>query len=909
VSLADVERAIAIGDPQLAELTCRYLAQGDAEAGRDELDPDGRAGGDDAYVDVEVPDGVATIETLRGLRRTLPRKTATERKLARREAFDAAERSAFAPPRLRLGRALVAVYETGDEPGRAALLEVFERGTMKWGVWQAAKHIYKLAEARHDAAMFGVLAYRFDAMAVTEHAKHELSTGTLVYLRKRAWRYLRLLGNASLDAYPTWAVEVLRHYPEQFKAASWVASHIFNPKAVVARGGQYLNLVTDDVAFAAARGHAGAWKLSPAPLLRLLEVASNDVVCEFAIRSLRVDHALALRAIEPAWLAQLGRRSLPAIHRFVVQLLRDSPDFHQSKLRALGLHDMVLALLASPANEARAYALEYAAAHAADADLPVDELVRLVELSYPDTARFAAARLEQRAAKDLGLPTLLRLLGHGQAPWAAGKLAQGFAPTDITAAQFVDTMLRSPAHVTALIKLYNDARAVIPAGHWTALLDDRRSENYAYRNLVNTALGELAKRAAKEIGVAWLQRAVEDRRRTQVVARWLDAGMLSGDDLDVDWLRGLVAKPRLRAIALKLLGDRQRVAPSRVGMDWLLELTRSPEAELATFAQRMLLESFEPADLGGVPRLWELATGKVEATRAFAALYLRAHHPEAGPRTPEAKALGIKPRLGHDAYAQAIVRPLLDDDRADVRRLAAIIASEELARWGDPQLVYALAASPHREPRALASEWLLGLVTEGAARKLPAAWLDAARVFALAEAPHAQTREGALTLIRRLYDQIGDATRLAWLMDSPDRDVRLFAVRLFWDRHRPASGYVPRKQVGAPKGGERFADLDALRRFLRVVMFGLPPGRMPVREPLAEGAPAPERPLAATVAKRRLIETLRDAALTDVDLARAIAPVLGELSHSVAKGEWQASVQALVALRARHGELPAGAVA
>jgi hypothetical protein len=882
VSLADVERAIAIGDPQLGELTCRYLAQDDPEPGRDELDPDGNAGGDDAHVEVEVPDGAATLVSLRGIRSGLSRKTATERKLTRQGAFDAAERSAFAPPRLRLGRVLIALYERGDEAGRAALLDIFERGTMKWGVWQAAKHVYKLAEARHDAAMFGVLAYRFDAMPATEHVRTELSAGTLVYLRKRAWRYLRLLGNASLDAFPTWAVEVLRHYPEKASPPSW----LYQP----------------------TRG--AAWKLSPAPLLMLLEVAANERICEFAITALRADHALALRATEPAWIAQLGRRPLPAIHRFVVQLLRDSPDFHQSKLRALGLHDTVLALLASPANEARAYALEYAAAHAPD--IAIDELVRLVELSYPDTAKFAAARLEQRTAKELGLATLLRLLGHGNAPWAAGKLAQGFAPTDITAAQFVETMLRSPAHVTALVKLYNDARAVIPAGHWTAVLDDRRSDNSAFRNLVNAALTELAKRTAQEIGVAWVQRAVEDRRRTQVVARWLDAGMLSGDDLDVDWLRGLVAKPRLRAIALKLLGDRRRVAPARVGMDWLLELTRSPEAELATFAQRMLLESFEPADLGGVPRLWELATGKVEAVRAFAALYLRAHHPDAGPRTPEAKALGIKPRLGHDAYAQAIVRPLLDDDRADVRKLAATIASEELARWGDPQLVYTLAASPHREPRALASEWLLGLVTEGAARKPPAQWLDAARVFALAEAPHAQTREVALTLVRRLYDQIGDATRLAWLMDSPDRDVRLFAVRLFWDRHRPsstASGYVPRKQVGAPTGGERFADLDALRRFLRVVMFGLPPGRMPVREALAEGAPAPERPLAATVAKRRLIETLRDVAITDVELARAIAPVLGELSHSVAKGEWQASLQALVALRARHGELPAGAVA
>ena len=43
---------------------------------------------------------------------------------------------------------------------------------------------------------------------------------------------------------------------------------------------------------------------------------------------------------------------------------------------------------------------------------------------------------------------------------------------------------------------------------------------------------------------------------------------------------------------------------------------------------------------GGVERVWELATGKKqpEAVRVFAATYLKAHHPDLGPRLPEAKA-------------------------------------------------------------------------------------------------------------------------------------------------------------------------------------------------------------------------------------------------------------------------------
>jgi hypothetical protein len=222
--------------------------------------------------------------------------------------------------------------------------------------------------------------------------------------------------------------------------------------------------------------------------------------------------------------------------------------------------------------------------------------------------------------------------------------------------------------------------------------------------------------------------------------------------------------------------------------------------------------------------------------------------------------------------------------------------------------VYQLAGAARPEPRALGGELLLGVLVEGDARRVPAAWLDGRRLFELAESMHKASREVALTLIRRLYDRVGGAERLAWLMDSTERDVRLFAVRLFWDRHRPKpwpAGFVPRKEAGAAIGTERFADLAALRQFARVVLFGLPPGRIGERDPLIEGAPRPERALPASIAKRRLIEAMRDIALEDVELAKAIMPVFGEFAESTAKGEWHASVQALTALRAHHPDLSA----
>jgi hypothetical protein len=948
--LGDIERAIAARDPGLGELIVRYLAQPDPEDGRGELSPTADDDGeDDDAPAVDVPAGAFTLDRLQAAvsPRGLANRTATERKLARREAFAAAEGSPFAPPRLRLGKLLIELYERGDPEGRAALLHVFAAGTMKWGAWQAAKLIYKRAEDRHDAALYGVLAYRFDAMPRTPHAGGELGAGTLLYLRRRAWRYLRLLGQAVPDAYPVFAVEVLRHYPADVDghAASWVAAQIWGHGALAgARGSAAFGPPAQGDPMQ-LRAFPAAWKLSPAPLLRLLEAAVNDLVCDWAIRCLRADHPLALRAVEPAWLARLGRRPVAAIHGFVVALLRDSPELHQSKLRELGLHDVVLGFLRSPSAEARAYALEYAAAHAPD--LAIDDLVELVEQGAEEVVKFAAARLDAVPPQQIGLGRLLRLLGSALAAWAAARLAQGFSPGDVDAAQFVDAAARGTGAFNLLIKLYHDKQVAIPARLWTALLDDPRFKagDWRLRSIVQGALTELGKRTAREIGVAWIQASLEDRTRTEAVARWLDAGMLSGDELDVEWLKGLVGKPRLRPIALKLLADRRRVAPARVGLGWLLELARSGDAELAGFAQRMLLESFEPADFApgrdqaaGVARLWELASGpkSPEPVRGFAATYLKAHHPDLGPRLAEARALGIKPRLDHDAYAMAVVRPLLFDARADVRRLAVAVTGEEIVGWGDPELVYELAGAASREPRALGCELLLELIaaggpldatggagtgagprdaTRGGVNALASPvhrgrasplWIHGRRLFQLAESPHQAAREVALTLIRRLYEQVGGAERLAWLMDSPEREVRLFAVRLFWDRHRPRpwpADYAPRKPVGAGAVGRaRFADLAALRQFARVVLFGLPPGRLGERDPIVEGAPRPERALPASVAKRRLIEALRDVALEEVELARAIAPVLGELTVSIAKGEWQASLQALTALRARHAE-------
>jgi hypothetical protein len=178
--------------------------------------------------------------------------------------------------------------------------------------------------------------------------------------------------------------------------------------------------------------------------------------------------------------------------------------------------------------------------------------------------------------------------------------------------------------------------------------------------------------------------------------------------------------------------------------------------------------------------------------------------------------------------------------------------------------------------------------------------LDAARVFAMTESLKKSTREVGIELILKHYGRIGGPTRLGWLMQSADREVRMFAVRILWEKHRPRNlpaGWQPKGAKSAPiEDAGRFEDGEALKKFLRQVLFGVPSGR--------SGEPRDEqggkRRVPASVAKQHVIEVVRDLAVEDAVFAQIVLPVLSEFSGSVAKGEWQACLSALMQLRRAH---------
>jgi len=920
VTYEDITRAVDNRDPQLAELVVRYLLLPDPPEDRPE--------------EAEQSEAKPLTQddwTLQKLKATLAPhavwgKSDDEVKNIRIDAWESLLDAPNPPPRLRLGDLLIGVYERGEQSDRAALVEIFRTAKMGWGVWRAAKRIYKLAEQRHDAELFGVLAWRFDVFSQKPNNFGEVSPATASYMRRRAWRYLRYLGLAVPELYPQFAVQVLRHFERDFNPyGCWVIHQIWNHKELI--GKRKVGWRTQPPDKLDNRAFDEAWKLSAEPLLRLIEDSENDGVLRFATRSLEQDFPETLREVDPAWLGRLGKKPAGSVHEFVISLLERSPEFHQSKLAGLGLHDMVLDLLGSPSEKAARYAIEYAKSHAGE--LPAARLIELLASATKPAREFALARLEALTPEQIGLVGLIGLLGTGARAFAIKKIEAGYTPADLTPELYLDLLTGGWQQRQWVDQFFTKHKLQPGAGVLKLVIESPRLGHWEK----NAAFDQLGQRPAAEIGLDWIKEKLLDPEFSDRVGAWLERGLLAGPQLDVEWIKGLVMNARLRGIALRVLGNTKLVTPARIGLAWLLAMARQPDPAIFSFARNHLLEHFEPGDYAreaagdpaadraaGIDRLWSMAVGKdeSEAVRKVAQTYLSFHHPEIGPEHEDPLHGVLEAKLSPADYALERARASLFDPRPDVRRFAAEIGRRELVRWGDRDLVYRLAANDHKEPRKIGSEILLEIGEAHEGRPVaPVDWLVPARVFALAESAVKSSREVASALIRRHYHRLGGPAKLAWLMESPDREVRLFAVRLLWEQHRPLTipkdwkpkkgpGIGDRAANGAVGGGDelaRFETGEALRQFLRTVMFGLPPGRVERREPI-EGLPS--RRLPASEGKRRLVEVVRDLAIEDGEFAPVAVSVLDEFMHSHARGEWQGCVAALARIRRAHPEIATG---
>jgi hypothetical protein len=778
IQLADLERLRDAQAPLLASAIADFVRQGEPER-REPL-----------------PDDAMAVSALRAALAQASRHG--DKKQRQSRAHDAWKRYLSQPadiiaPQMAVAELIVGLYETKGPAARAALLKLSSEAPLVFGLWGGLKRVFKRAEKDFDAEIFATLAVRFD-MAASRGAGPtdpiDVGRGTLVYLRRRAARVLRLLGKASLELYPDFAVEVLRRYPADANESSCeVAASIIACSSK--KWGAPVGLPKEK-RFRAP--YLDAWKRSPDPLMVLLETCQSDMAASFAILGLRELHPQVFRDLSPEWLARLAGRPLASVHEFLVDVLEGSPQLHQGNIASLGLKDAVLRLLLSPSPKARKYAIEYARGHATD--MPTEELVDLLEPArrYADTTAFVVDLLTSRPARNLGVLVLGRLLRFDAArKWATMALDTEFDKAEIGEAFLLDALLDGHTGPGAWAKSYIDGKlgpTELPLAFWLRVLDDPRFSMQRAGSAF--AMGKLVLYPITSVPGDWLLEALGRDDVGPRIAKWLEKADALPPSLDLERIRGLVFDPARRQVAFTILGNPKIVAPRDVGLAWLLALARRADPSLHEWAHHYLLSHVKPelfADgkpnvSAGVARLFALASGAKEpdAIRAFAQLYLRCHHPTVGKREAEAKQHGIKPAIPREAYSQERVWPCLFDLRADVRRFGVDIARVELIRWGAQARVYELAESSAKEVRNLAYDALFQAGEPDADPELALRVedLDPAQIFSMTESRRRSTRDAGMDLIRKHYARVGGAERLAWLMQSADREVRLFAVRLLW---------------------------------------------------------------------------------------------------------------------------------
>jgi len=905
---ADLEKLAASDATDLAEVVVSFVEQ------------------DDPTPDTPAREGVWSLSTFQQqLQRASYQRSKRRRIEAAREAWQRflAQTDPPPPPRFEIADMLVGLYERRSEQGRASLLLLAKDAPLVFGIFGGLKRIYKRAEEAYDFELFASLAVRFDLEAQNHRRRSEgvASRGTLVYLRRRAWRYVRSLALALPRLYALLAAQVLARVPESahFEGLH-IASNIVGKQKKVRpkRRGRGRAGKTNPPVATNSMPFEDAWKLGPEPLLYLIEAAEHESAASFAITLVRKHFPDVLRSPNVEWLERLCYRPVEPVHELLVELLASTPELHQAKLRERGLHDGVLALLTSPCEKARTYAIAYARAHAAD--MPVERLLRLADESrmyerfgntYEDTVKFATEMLTAKAPRDLGIVHLGQMLEiDGTQEWAKRSILKSFGREDVPESWLVDMIYGGDTQRAFALEFIEKKypRGAIGPTFFVRVLDDPRQANsyYATREAMN-ALGKVP---LVSIDAAWLLSALTREGLSQGIAEMLQKADALPAGIDVAKLKELVFHPKYREIALQVLGNSKLVSPRDLGLGWLLALAKRADVTLHDFAHRILLQSMKPADFdengkheAGVARLFALASGakEPEPVRAFAQTYLRCHHPILGPAQAEAKALGLKAALDRDVYTAARVWPMLYDDRADVRKFGIAIARAELRAWGYHTRVYELGDSPAKEVRTLAHEALLGAgdATADPSCTLAPEELSASGVLGMAESREQRTREVAMELFRRHYQRLGGADKLGWLMQSADREVQRFAVRILWEKHRPRAlpdGYKPPKSSGEvfERAGD-FTDLDALRTLLRSVLLTLPPGRSKEARDTTG-----RRRLPASIVKRNVVEIVRDLGLADAAFAQLVVPILSEMVGSAAKGEQQACLATLAHLDRAH---------
>lgn len=620
LTLADIHSAWAAKDPALTD----YIVQLARQSGPDALAPVS-----ESALTVE-----KVIQTMHGLGADgwdFRNKSAEAQHAWRIRQWQLLEdQCAEVPlhPRFRLYQIILHLWQDKTPYARHVLLRVIETVPLLYGPWRALKHVFKAAEAAGDHELLGAIAARCDT-----ETRPEFGRGTLVYMRRRAWRYLSRLGKTLPVLFPDAAIHFLAAYPEgTFWEQTWVANHIFHHETG-AYGWSRFGYVSPRAGLLKHRAFRETWLRSPEPLLRLLGMAKAEKVREYACEALKHDFKLVLRDVSPQWLIHLSQvaANSPALDGFIVWLLKNSPRLEQQAFRELGLHQVVLSLLVSEDTDASAYAIQYTRVYAKD--LSLAELLRLaVHQGNPDLAGLVQHLLGERHPRDeIGLEAwgqLLCLEAHHQ--FATTALLKHFGRQELSPAWFEQCLLHfgelglqfSRQHLHEI----HPAKTLELAFYSGIVrqLDPALDMHDAVAGFVTETMQGLDLTGLEP---AFLQFALLHPLTRDVLIDWLTDEKIRPNRLPVAFCQALAYMPDwethpfiqtlrhsahgwandlrfdagLALSARYWLSDPRYFAATDLGLPWLMALVNSEDVECHDFAMDILTRTFVPADFAPVP--------------------------------------------------------------------------------------------------------------------------------------------------------------------------------------------------------------------------------------------------------------------------------------------------------------------
>lgn len=619
IRLADVQSAWDTRDPALTDLIQMLVAQ------------------EDQVPEEPVREGAPTFDRFLREMQTAAfrRKSQEEQAHYRREqlkALEAEDAEVPLPDRLRAHEILLSLWQDNSTFARVCLLEAIAHLPLRYGPWRAFKRIFKEAEQRGDTEIYGALAARLDMVFAS--GDHAVSRRTIGYLCRRAWRYLRRTAETLPACYADVAVDVLAHYTDAtYWSGTWIANHVFYHETGE-YGARRFHFRSRPPSLLKYRAHGDLWQRTPRPLFALLERAQSEQVRRFATSALKTDFRAKLREVEPSWVARLVNVNSRIIHDFVVWILNNVPRFEQAAFAELGLHHAVLRLFDSESSDARVYAAEYARTYARD--LPVTELIRLINNSHQAVRKLAADLLHGRdPRKEIGLDAWGELLEteHGH-DLAAAVLRKHFGARELTPQWFTSRML-SP-HIKAAQfaqRLLADVHPYkkLGAEYFCDLVDHlqfKSTDDYERRMVEHQVAGfclddVLAKVFdVNELDPFFLRRVLLCPATTHRVRQWIGEGRLKTSvlptefyktlayhpqfdqdpwlaelrDSDVAWAKELQFSEDLSERVLGWLSDVRSFSPEELGFDWLMQLVKRTEQRYHEFAVERMIKAFLPAD-------------------------------------------------------------------------------------------------------------------------------------------------------------------------------------------------------------------------------------------------------------------------------------------------------------------------